>query len=404
MVNICILTPGITVLYSSCISMGWVIMQRKLEKFEEHLRKLNLVNDRQSPCMLRLVRNHLFLGRPEEAVYADVLEKEGKQDWQIRQALDAMKLYRQYSGDSEKDRDGATPEDPIEILIEKLRIRHYSRSTVRTYSSWSRKYLNFCSARDLKPEEDASFVAYLSLLALKEHVASSTQNQAFNAILFLFRNVWRREPEGIDAVRARKPKRFPVVLTHEEVAAILDRTSGRQGLILRIIYASGLRLNEALSLRVQDLDLENESLMVRGGKGDKDRVTLLSRQLVPELKEHLAALKSAFVKADVPVSLPSALERKYPNAGLEWKWQYIFPSRGPSIDPESGEVRRHHLHSSIIQRAMRKAVQLAGVDLCEIQELLGHKSLETTRIYLHVMKGMKNSVESPLAQLVRKIT
>jgi integron integrase len=269
-------------------------------------------------------------------------------------------------------------------------------------------------------------VAYLSLLALKQHVASSTQNQAFNAILFLFRNVLGREPEGIDAVRARKPKRLPVVLTREEVVTILTLTSGDPGLILRIIYASGLRLNEALSLRVQDLDLENVSLMVRGGKGNKDRVTILSIQLVPELKEHLAALKSAFMKADVPVSLPSALERKYPNAGLEWKWQYIFPSRRPSVDPESGNVRRHHLHSSVIQRAMRKAVQLArvhkhatvhtlrhsfathllmtGVDLCEIQELLGHKSLETTRVYLHVMKGMKNSVESPLDQLVGMTT
>jgi integron integrase len=401
-------------------------MQRKLQAFKEYLRKLNLVSDRLLPYMLWWVRNHLFLGRPEETIYADVLEKEGKQDWQIRQALDAVKLYQQYSGDPEKGRDGATAEDPVEILIEKLRIRHYSRSTVRTYSSWSRKYLSFCSSRDLRPGEDASFVAYLSLLALKQHVASSTQNQAFNAILFLFRNVLGREPEGIDAVRARKPKRLPVVLTREEVVTILTLTSGDPGLILRIIYASGLRLNEALSLRVQDLDLENVSLMVRGGKGNKDRVTILSIQLVPELKEHLAALKSAFMKADVPVSLPSALERKYPNAGLEWKWQYIFPSRRPSVDPESGNVRRHHLHSSVIQRAMRKAVQLArvhkhatvhtlrhsfathllmtGVDLCEIQELLGHKSLETTRVYLHVMKGMKNSVESPLDQLVGMTT
>ncbi len=401
-------------------------MQQKLEEFEEYLRKMNLVNTRQLPYMLWWIRNHLILGRPEETVYAVLLEKEGKQDWQIRQALDAVKLYQQYSGDPGNGRDGVTLEDPIEILIEKLRIRHYSRSTVRTYSSWSRKYLDFCSSRNLKPRKDASFVAYLSLLALKQHVASSTQNQAFNAILFLFRNVWGREPEGINAVRARKPKRLPLVLTYEEVAGILTRTTGDPGLILRIIYASGLRLNEALSLRVQDLDLENGSLMVRGGKGDKDRVTVVSRQLVPELKKHLAALKSAFMKADVPVSLPSALERKYPNAGLEWKWQYIFPSRRSSVDPESGKVRRHHLHSSVIQRAMRKAVQLAevhkhatvhtlrhsfathllmaGVDLCEIQELLGHKSLETTRIYLHVMKGMKNSVESPLDLLVRMAT
>ena len=401
-------------------------MQAKLEEFEVHLRKLNMVTENQLPYLLWWVRHHLTLEEPEEALYADILDREGKQDWQIRQALDAVKLYHQFTGKQKVERYSLDSVDPVDILIEKLRIRHYSRSTVRTYSYWSRKYLRFCSEREMESRNDPSFVAYMSFLALRKHVAASTQNQAFNAILFLFRNVWEKEPEGIDAVRARKPKRLPVVLSQEEVGRVLGHTAGVPGLILRLIYSSGLRLSEALCLRVQDIDLGNGSVMVRSGKGNKDRMTILSRLLVPKLREHLDKVRAAFRGADIPVSLPIALDRKYPNAGSEWKWQYIFPATGPSVDPESGEVRRHHQHSSAVQRTMHKAVKqariqkhatvhtlrhsfathllMAGVDLCEIQELLGHKSLETTRIYLHVMKGMKHSVESPLDLLTRRAT
>lgn len=279
--------------------------------------------------------------------------------------------------------------------------------------------------RELKPEEDSSFVAFLSYLALKKRIASSTQNQAFNAILFMFRNVWEREPEGIDAVRARKPKRLPVVLAFDEVAAILIHTSGVSGLVIRLIYSSGLRLKESLNLRVQDLNFENGSVMVRSGKSDKDRRTILSKELVPDLRQHLGVVRNSFSGTDIPAFLPNALGRKYPNAGYEWKWQYIFPANRPYINPETGDCRRHHLHPSSVQRAMRNAVGqsevnkhatvhtlrhsfathllMAGVDLCRIQELLGHRSLETTRIYLHIMKGMKGSVKSPLDLLTEKI-
>jgi len=227
-----------------------------------------------------------------------------------------------------------------------------------------------------------------------------------------------KEPEGIDAVRARKPGRLPVVLAPDEVADVLKRANGVPGLILRIIYSSGLRLNEALSLRVQDVDLQGPSIMVRGGKEDKDRVTVLSRRLVPAIRKHLEVQKKAFRDEKIPVSLPGALERKYPNAGLEWDWQYLFPSEDPSISPDTGELRRHHIHPSSLQRAMRTALKvsgvskhatihtlrhsfathllMSGVDICEIQELLGHRNLETTRVYLHVMKGLRPAATSPL--------
>lgn len=396
-------------------------MHAKLEEFESNLRRQDLVSDNHLPYMIWWVKHYLDLDHPDDASYSNLLSKEGKHDWQIRQALDAVKLYRQFSTPEEKNTIESDQVDPVEAMIKKLRVRHYARSTVKSYSSWSRQYLGFCSARKINPQLDTSFTAYLSYLALRKNVAASTQNQAFNALLFLFRNVWNREPEGIDAVRARKPSRLPVVLTPDEVATILELTHNVQGLVLRIIYSSGLRLNEALSLRIQDLDMKNGSLTVRSGKGDKDRITVLSINLIPELQEHLIGNKDLFEGENTPVSMPSALERKYPMAGLEWKWQYLFPASRPSVDTESGEVRRHHIHPSTVQREMREAVRssrvmkhatvhtlrhsfathllMTGVDLCEIQELLGHRNLETTRVYLHVMKGMKKSVESPLDML-----
>lgn len=391
-------------------------MQEFAEGFKRYLKKLNILPDNQLPYFLWWVKHYNQLGSPEEARYSDILEEEGREAWQIRQALDAVKLFLQYAGQVDLQAESAESA-PVEEMVRRLKIRHYARSTVRTYSMWSKDYISFCRERNLKFEDDESFCSYMSHLALGKHVAASTQNQAFNAILFLFRNVWGKEPEGIDGVRARRPKRLPAVLTPGEVAVVLERTHGTQGLILRVIYSSGLRLNEALSLRVQDIDLEGPSLLVRGGKGNKDRVTILSRKLIPDMREHLESQRKAFRVEQIPVSLPGALERKYPKAGLEWNWQYVFPSEKPSLNPDTGEIRRHHIHPSSVQRAMRLAVKvsgvskhatihtlrhsfathllMSGVDLCEIQELLGHKNLETTRVYLHVMKGMKPAATSP---------
>ena len=392
-------------------------MQKSVEGFKQYLESLNILPDNQLPYFIWWVKHYDQLGCPEEARYSNILEEEGRQAWQIRQAIDAVKIYRQYAGKNEVEIE-VEDLDPVEKLVRKLKIRHYARSTVRTYSMWSKDYISFCRKRNLGSEDDTSFCSYMSHLALGRHVAASTQNQAFNALLFLFRNVWGKEPKGIDAVRARKPKRLPVVLTQDEVADVLEKTSGIRGLVLRVIYSSGLRLHEALSLRVQDIDLKGPSLLVRGGKGNKDRVTILSRRLIPFIRGHLEVQNVSFQGEKIPASLPEALERKYPNAGLEWNWQYVFPSEHASISTDTGEIRRHHIHPSCVQRAMREAVMesgiskhatihtlrhsfathllMSGVDICEIQELLGHRNLETTRVYLHVMKGLKPATTSPL--------
>ncbi len=411
-VYICTLVVGKALLNSRPFKKG-VDMDSELVRFEEQLRALGLVREKELPYMVSWVRHYIDLGFPGDEEYAEILLDEGRWDWQVRQALDAVKLYRKMMGVEDGAAEGSDEEvSPLALLVRKLRVRQYSRRTVKAYSHWCGRYLSFCVERELDPNADAAFVSYLSYLALKRRVAASTQNQAFNAILFLFRNVWGREPENIDAVRARKPVRLPEVLSHGEVKAVLEEVRGVAGLAIRMIYSGGLRRNEAVGLRVKDVDLDAARMMVRGGKGDKDRVTVLSRSLVPELQEYLEKLRSGFDSArrKVPVSLPRALERKYPAAGLEWPWQYLFPASRPSVDPVSGLVRLHHLHGSVLQKEMRRAVKAAGiskratlhtlrhsfathllmrgVDLCEIQELLGHKNLETTRVYLHVMRGM----------------
>lgn len=369
--------------------------------------------------MVHWVERYLRTGGKSVQEMSAELEREGKEPWQIRQALDSIKIYLQiFPEEAESARDASDKKDAVGRLVDALRIRHYSTSTEQTYAGWCRRYLTYCMKTSQDPRNDSSFREFISSLALKDRVSSSTQNQAFNAVLFLFRNVWNIEPAGIEAVRARKGKRLPTVLTREEVSSLLTHASGTAGLVLKVIYSAGLRLHEALSLRIQDIDFESGIIMVRGGKGDKDRVTLLADSIRGELDSHIAAIRAAWTGSEVPVSLPAALERKYPNAGMEWSWQYVFPSREPSVDPGTGVVRRHHMHETAVQSMMRDATRkagiarhasvhtlrhsfathllMAGVDVCEIQELLGHRSIETTRIYLHVMRNLKASVRSPL--------
>ena len=403
---------------------GGVEMIQYLKQYKSELMAKDLVRQNQVPYMVGWVHRFLSLGEPEETVFADVLEKEGKEGWQIRQALEAVKLYcTKYTCRDKKEPVGSNLE-PLDEMRNRLRTRHYAPSTEKSYLQWCSRYLRYCERHKLETDSDGAMRDYLTHLALKRKVASSTQNQAFNAILFLFRNVWGTEPSGINAVRARRSQRLPSVLTPEEVRKLLEAAGGVTGLILRLIYSSGIRLSEALRLRVQDLNLQNCSLTVRSGKGDKDRVTVLGRMLVPFLEKQKEVVCSILAASRVPVFLPGALERKYPGAGLELCWQYVFPGTGYFVDPSTGNVRRHHIHPSCVQKAVRRAVLesginkrasvhtlrhcfathmlMAGVDLCEIQELLGHKNLETTRIYLHVMKGMKKTVESPLDLLMAK--
>jgi integron integrase len=269
--------------------------------------------------------------------------------------------------------------------------------------------------------------AFLTHLAVEGQVAAATQNQALSALLFLYREVLGIDLPWLDGVvRAKRPERLPVVLSGNEVQRVLDRMQGVYALLARLPYGSGRRLMECVRLRVKDLDFEQREILVRDGKGAKDRVTMLPETLTADLREHLMRRRQIFEDdlrlGKTSVYLPYALERKYPAANRTWSWQYVFPSESDSIDPRSGLERRHHLDEKLLQRAMKKAVIAAGItrlatphtlrhsfatslldtgyDIRTVQELLGHADVSTTMIYTHVLKRGGREVRSPLDALV----
>jgi integron integrase len=313
-------------------------------------------------------------------------------------------------------------------MKEVLRRRHYSIRTERSYCSWVKRfirYFNMQSRSDLSGGEN-KIEQFLTHLAVDRSVSASTQNQALNALVFLYKKVLKYNLDGeINAQRAPKRKKVPVVLTRDETAKIITLMSGVHQLVVKLMYGSGLRVIECLRLRVHDLDLDMKSIIVRSGKGAKDRVTTLSAGLVPALHEHLQRvriihqqdLKEGFGK----VYLPYALERKYPGAAAEWQWQYVFPAGHRSKDPRGGIVRRHHLDPSPVNNSIKNAVKKAdihkhvtahtfrhsfathllqrGTDIRTIQGLLGHKDISTTMIYTHVLQQGGQGVVSPLDDL-----
>jgi len=265
--------------------------------------------------------------------------------------------------------------------------------------------------------------AFLTHLAVSRDVAAATQNQALSARLFLYREVLGIDLPWLDNVtRAKRPQRLPVVLTRDEVMAVLDRMSGTYGLMASLLYGTGMRLMECVRLRVKDVDFARGEILIRDGKGAKDRVTMLPESLVPTLQTHLQKRRALFEddlkRGKARVYLPNALAVKYPNAPTEWSWQYVFPAGGYSIDPRSGTEQRHHLDEKLLQRAMKKAVQASGIvkpatphtlrhsfathllergqDIRTIQALLGHKDVATTMIYTHVLNKGGRGVVSPL--------
>jgi integron integrase len=265
--------------------------------------------------------------------------------------------------------------------------------------------------------------AFLSHLAIRRHVAASTQNVALNALLFLYRHVLHQEcPEIGEVERAKRPRRLPTVLTREEVAAMLAQLKGTHYLMASLLYGSGLRLMECLRLRVKDLDFAYQQLTVRDGKGAQDRMTMLPKVLEEPLRRHLAKVQilhdEDLAEGFGEVYLPYALDRKYPSAGRLWAWQYVFPAAKRSIDPRSGKERRHHVSDTVLQKAVKSAIQQAdihkhgnchtlrhsfathlledGYDIRTVQELLGHKDVKTTMIYTHVLHRGGKGVRSPL--------
>ena len=305
----------------------------------------------------------------------------------------------------------------------KIRLKHYSIRTEQAYVDWIRRFILFFGKRHPRDLGAAEVEQFLTHLAVEGNVAASTQSQAKSALLFLYREVLDNELPWLDNVeRAKVPKRLPVVLTREEVMAVLTRLEGTHWLVASLLYGTGLRIMEALRLRVKDVEFSRKESLVRDGKGFKDRVTMLPVALAAPLAEHLKRVK-ALHEQDLAagrgaVYLPYALERKYPGAARDWAWQYVFPSAGLSEDPRTGIVRRHHLQDQAVQRAMRQAVRDAGVDkpatphtlrhsfathlleggydIRTVQELLGHADVSTTMIYTHVLNKGGRGVTSPL--------
>ncbi|HZK36271.1 MAG TPA: integron integrase [Aeromicrobium sp.] len=304
-----------------------------------------------------------------------------------------------------------------------LRSRHYSRRTEQAYCLWVRRFIRFHGIRHPADMAEPEINAFLTHLAVDEQVSASTQTQALSALLFLYRHVIGREVgELTDLIRARKPKRLPVVLTRDEVKAVLGELDGDKRLMASLMYGAGLRLMECLRLRVLDLEFTRGEIIVRDGKGGKDRVTMLPLSVKPSLDSQLAAARSVHQRdlADGwgRVALPDALARKYPNAPADWRWQWVFPQQRRWKNLQTGEQGRHHVHESIIQRAMKEAVGSAGIvkhaschtlrhsfathlleagyDIRTIQELLGHKDVRTTMIYTHVLNRGGQGVRSPI--------
>jgi len=312
-----------------------------------------------------------------------------------------------------------------------MRRLHYSIHTERHYCDWIKRLVLFHkiqSREELLAAGSVEIEAFLTSLAVEKKVSASTQNQALNALVFLYKRVLRQPLEGrIDAARSTKEPRIPVVLIREEVAKVLPLIDGTAGLVVRLLYGSGLRITEAVRLRVKDVDFGYKQITVRSGKGNKDRVTTFPEKLAVPMQSHLEKVK-AIHELDLAegygeVYLPFALARKYPNACREWGWQYVFPAANTAIDPRSkeGKIRRHHLDQSVVNKAIKKAVRLVGIhkkvsahtfrhsfathllargtDIRTIQVLLGHKDVETTMIYTHVLNQGAQGVPSPLDDL-----
>ena len=450
-----------------------------LEEFGEFLLRRRIVPEKNAKFYVAWVRKFLGLAADPKLSLAERIEdfveglrrEGGREDWQVEQAERAVKTYfhafQDGAGLEERpaarvERDTAGRVGVAETLAatrELLRTKHYSYRTEQTYLGWIGQFLEYQGSfgtsiqesefRIQKEEKRAGssisnnqcpmsndqqgagkvvvdgqgVKSFLTYLATRRRVSAGTQNQAFSALVFLCREVLRLPEADLDAgVRAKASQRLPAVLSTEETARLLVAMAGTARLMAEVTYGGGLRVMECCRLRVKDVDFENDLLFVRDGKGGKDRSTLLAKSVKERLRAHLARVRELhgqdLAAGAGEARLPDALERKYPQAGREWGWQFVFPAQNLSVDPRGGKVRRHHASDAMLQRAVKEAVAkagidkpvsvhtlrhsfathllLAGVDLRQIQDLLGHASVETTMIYTHVVKNLRAPATSPL--------
>jgi integron integrase len=411
-----------------------------MERFKAYLLSKRLVPEKKLVFYQVWVSQFYEFARrkPGDFFSSDEVERflrhlsKNREEWQVKQAGEAIRLYdyfnRQKARFEKKAAFGAEAQwkSVADEMVRVMRLKHRSVRTEKTYLMWVRSFYRFLNGRSPRALDGSHVKDFLTHLAVERRVAASTQNQAFNAILFLFRHVLEEDLGDIrGAVRAAKKRRLPVVLTKQEVLNLMDHLQGTSRLMAQVIYGCGLRLRECLQLRIKDIDFERCCVTVRSGKGDKDRETVLPESLKNELRGHLEKVRE-FYQADrkdqvAGVQLPAALDRKYPHAGSEWIWQWLFPSSSLSVDPRTRQIRRHHVHPSNLQKQIKRAAQEAGLakrvtvhtlrhsfathllekgyDIRTVQELLGHTSVQTTMIYTHVATKNKLGVRSPLDSL-----
>jgi len=413
-------------------------LEKVLDEYHKYLMHRRLAKEAHTPYMVRWVRQFLQFAKDKTGhkfetvieMFRHHLEQNPRiTDWQMRQAIDAVIIYKyQFRQSQFPDAPSVAPRLNAKAVIEKARqfasLKRYARSTQKTYLVRISQFLRWLSQSDIdrKPtEEDVK--GFLTHLAMQKGCSASAQNQAFSALLFLCRNVIDVDLRDMSKnVRAKRYRPLPTVLSPDEVRRIIDNTEPKYRLMVRLIYGTGMRKMELLRLRVKDVNFEYANIFVRDGKGAKDRVVSLPNVVRDELESHLEAVRKIH-EADLAnghgeVSLPGTLARKYPSAGREWAWQFVFPADNLSVDPDSGVVRRHHVYESTFTKAYQRAVARAkipkhvkihtmrhsyathmllnGADIREIQEMLGHKNVETTMVYLHVVRELKGPRINPL--------
>ena len=409
-----------------------------LTEFKTNLTQNVLMKKKAIPFYLKWVADgYAFLDRPNSELLGpqskqQFLEHLAKthEDWQVKQAEHALRLYAYFlsSQQSEASSDDETANlawiDLENRARKALRLRHRAYSTEKTYLTWLRSFRGFVKGRNPTSLTAGHIQDFLSHLAVEKLVSPSTHNQALNALIFVYRHALGKHigERELDAVRATSKRRLPVVLTSKEVQGIFTHLPEHHRLMAKVIYGCGLRLTECLSLRIKDVDVEQAIVLVRTGKGHKNRRTVLPETLKDALIARLATVRTLYDQdrgEKLPgVFLPHALNRKYPNAGKEWGWFWLFPSQSLSVDPRTSIVRRHHVHPASLQKAFKAAVVHAGIakpasvhtlrhtfathllekgyDIRTIQELLGHQNLQTTMIYTHVATRNILGVKSPL--------
>ncbi|HAE40090.1 MAG TPA: integron integrase [Candidatus Riflebacteria bacterium] len=410
-----------------------------LEDFQRFLVEKKSVHEKAVPWYLRWVSSCFEFSNLD---YAETLSDKQSQEffvqfarnheeWQVRQAKEALRLFKYFQATTDRTGSARRQSSPEWKALEEdasnlLRLKHRAQNTEKTYLTWLRSFAGYLGSKPPDQITSDDIQQYLSYLAVERKVSTSTQNQALNALVFIYKLVLNKElgEHELDAVRANYKRKLPVVLTRSEIQSIFEQLSGTCKTMSMLIYGCGIRLQECLNLRIKDVDCDRGMLIVRAGKGEKDRRTVLPEMLKQAIADQISQARTLHEldrKNDVAgVALPDALIRKYPNANKEWAWFWLFPSRSLSVDPRSNIARRHHAHPATLQKAFKSAVENAnvakqasihtlrhsfathllenGYDIRTIQELLGHNSLQTTMIYTHVAGKNILGVKSPLDQ------